>query len=324
MSSPVRLLHLPPRQPLYDLIVAGEKEDKIVQLIRSRRLFEEQRTAAPWSVTNQVHYLEMAKPADGRTALHIAAEKGHARLVEAIIRGGARVDLGDHRGCTALMIAAACGGVEVIVALLRAGSSPVMADRAGRQPLHHAMHDRDWAASAVKVIVGASADMEARDEHGLTPLMLGSATASPGVDALINLGARVLAFDRDGRTPLHHARLTRRRQGRPIPVCVTPLQSSSLVLPEGTASPKNPLHDMPTQNTDVPESIIEAARVSMDVETRTFLAPCPKDYWRWDELGSTDVQKQLLYRERNWRRQGVPLLGVAERDRLHAALPLLC
>jgi len=59
---------------------------------------------------------------DGRTALFLAAQEGHERLVDLLIRHGAEVNLQDSRGGTALMTAAFFGHPAVVRRLLRAGA----------------------------------------------------------------------------------------------------------------------------------------------------------------------------------------------------------
>ena len=64
----------------------------------------------------------------GRTALHLAAGKGHADVVLALLDGGAPpdgrplIDQGDGHGTTALHAAAAAGHADVVRVLIRSGS----------------------------------------------------------------------------------------------------------------------------------------------------------------------------------------------------------
>ena len=74
-----------------------------------------------------------------RTPLHVAAQHGHAAVVEALLRHGADVmarDEGDH--ATPLHWAAEGGHLEVVRMLVEAGADVNLADRDGVTPLAHA------------------------------------------------------------------------------------------------------------------------------------------------------------------------------------------
>mmetsp|Transcript_14554 Transcript_14554/g.29521 ORF Transcript_14554/g.29521 Transcript_14554/m.29521 type:complete len:99 (+) Transcript_14554:2-298(+) len=58
----------------------------------------------------------------------------------------------------------------------------------------------------VQVLAKEREDVDARDQRGVTPLMVGASLhAAPAVDALLQQGAARLGFDRTARTPLDHA-----------------------------------------------------------------------------------------------------------------------
>lgn len=103
----------------------------------------------------------------GKTALHVAAEWGHARALRHLLDQGARIDRRARDRQTALTYAVTRGHAEVALVLLQAGANP---DRAGRN------HDM--------------------------PLVLAARTNQPRiVAALVKAGADVLITDNTGRTP---------------------------------------------------------------------------------------------------------------------------
>lgn len=70
------------------------------------------------------------------TPLHIAAERGCARHVRALLRTGAAVSARDASGATPLFVAAEAGAVAAAAALLRAGGDPLLPNTAGETPLY--------------------------------------------------------------------------------------------------------------------------------------------------------------------------------------------
>ncbi|CAE8600592.1 unnamed protein product [Polarella glacialis] len=275
-----------PPPPLMDLMVSVEKEEWLVQTVRSEQLLDAQSTAAPWNVHNVYAYLQEARPIDGFTALHLAAEMGFPSLATQIVEGGppgSLVDRVDRLGRTPLMVASMCQQVEVITALLAAGAAIGVADHAGKQALHHAILPSKGACVTVNALLAARADANTQDENGLTPLMIATALdALPCMETLVRHGAKVICFDRDGRMPLDLAQGSRRERH----------------IKNGTTHAKG------------------HGRYGHTSGGRTF--------HRWDNLGSTEAQQLLLLEERTARRRAVPAFGEAEGRRLHAALPLLC
>ncbi|EGZ25167.1 hypothetical protein PHYSODRAFT_436493, partial [Phytophthora sojae] len=70
--------------------------------------------------------------ADGSTALHLAAEKGHAKVVQLLLAGGSNPNAATQRdGSTALHKAAFMNNPEVVWLLLRSGADPQLKDAKG-------------------------------------------------------------------------------------------------------------------------------------------------------------------------------------------------
>ncbi|KAI9913133.1 hypothetical protein PsorP6_006372 [Peronosclerospora sorghi] len=64
-----------------------------------------------------------ARAPNGATALIIAAEYGHARVVHVLLEAGARVKAADDEGWTAVMCAASAGRVNIVAMLVTAGAN---------------------------------------------------------------------------------------------------------------------------------------------------------------------------------------------------------
>ena len=61
---------------------------------------------------------------DSWTALHLAAQGGHAEVVQLLLGAGSAVDAQTSAGATVLHIAAQEGYIEVVQLLLDAGADP--------------------------------------------------------------------------------------------------------------------------------------------------------------------------------------------------------
>ncbi|KAK4240928.1 hypothetical protein C8A03DRAFT_30895 [Achaetomium macrosporum] len=75
----------------------------------------------------------------GKTALHLSAERGSLPTVQFLLAHHADVDSVDGLGRTALHLAVARGHVAVVDALLRAGADTEAVDLRGRSPIHVAV-----------------------------------------------------------------------------------------------------------------------------------------------------------------------------------------
>jgi ankyrin repeat protein len=122
-------------------------------------------------------------------ALLLAARRGEAERVSALLALGADPDARDLSGATALHWAAAGlpGRVEVVEALLRAGATVDATDGAGVTALMRCRH----RPAVTRALLRAGADPNAATPAGRTPL--GSATAGGDAEAvrlLLEAGAR--------------------------------------------------------------------------------------------------------------------------------------
>ena len=129
---------------------------------------------------------------DGMTALHFAAERGHADVARALIDAGAAVDAGTRIGRYAPLHLAARGGHGPVVALLlEAGADANAATtNSGVTALHLAAASVD-GRPAVAALLDHGADPNAREgSAGQTPLMFAAAANRPAAAAaLLEAGA---------------------------------------------------------------------------------------------------------------------------------------
>jgi ankyrin repeat protein len=133
-----------------------------------------------------------AATGDGMTALHAAAEAGHASIAEDLIAHGASVEAKTRIGSyTPLHLAALGGHPAVAEALLRAGADPnAVTTSSGVTPLHLAAAAFD-GAETVAILLEHGADPNAREASaGQTALMFAAAeNRADAIRELIRYGA---------------------------------------------------------------------------------------------------------------------------------------
>ncbi|XP_051881034.1 ankyrin repeat domain-containing protein 6b isoform X3 [Pristis pectinata] len=106
----------------------------------------------------------------GRTALHLAAYKGHIDVVRILLKASCDLDIQDDSDQTALHRAAVVGNTEVISALILEGCSLDRQDKDGNTALHEA----SWHgfSQSVKLLVKAGGNVHAKNQAGNTALHL--------------------------------------------------------------------------------------------------------------------------------------------------------
>jgi ankyrin repeat protein len=104
-----------------------------------------------------------------------AAYRGDVAAVTRFLDDGFPVNAGNEVGYTMLMGAARGASLEVIRLILSRGGLATIADKRGYTPLHWVVAqspgDFTRQLQCVKALVDAGADINARNEDGITPLM---------------------------------------------------------------------------------------------------------------------------------------------------------
>jgi ankyrin repeat protein len=142
--------------------------------------------------------------------LIVAAERGDARAVEQLIKRGANVNAKDDKQDSAFLIAAARGRTEVVKLTLAAGADLKSTNRYGGTGLIPACHYGHL--ETVKLLLTTKIDVNHVNNLGWTALLEavilgdGGATHTEIVRLLLAHGADPRIADREGVTPLQHAR----------------------------------------------------------------------------------------------------------------------
>lgn len=137
----------------------------------------------------------------GRSALEIAAWYGHQDTVRFLLQDAkVAVTEADARGITALHQAAQNGHAMVIRCLLNFGANVNAIDKTKMTPLHRAA-ERGHVAAISALCADARIDLNVRGTGEVTPLMLAAQNGrTEAVKLLIELSADMTLMDRKGET----------------------------------------------------------------------------------------------------------------------------
>uniref|UniRef100_A0A2A4K1M0 SOCS box domain-containing protein n=1 Tax=Heliothis virescens TaxID=7102 RepID=A0A2A4K1M0_HELVI len=139
-----------------------------------------------------------------QTALHYAAEQGHAGVVKLLIEAGCKVDAETGDGVTALHVAVIKNYIDIVKILIKAGSNVNHKTYDRMTPLHFAT-SRGFL-DLVKFLVSHGASLEARDANERTALYIAAGRCHEDViKYLIDAGANVNSEEIHGYTPLCEA-----------------------------------------------------------------------------------------------------------------------
>lgn len=145
-----------------------------------------------------------------RTAVTAAAIGEHAPVVRALVSAGADVDLQDREDNNPLLVCGETGNVDVLREVLRAGPDLTRTNRFGGTALIPAA-DRGHV-EMVRALVATDISIDHVNRLGWTALLEavvlgeGGAEHEEIVRLLVDAGADPAIADRDGATPLDHAR----------------------------------------------------------------------------------------------------------------------
>ena len=150
----------------------------------------------------------------GRTPLIVAAQERMTAAARALLDAGADVSAADAEGETAYPFAALSDNPELVGLLLDHGADRVGTKRFGGTPLI-AASDRGFVKVVRAILARPDIPIDHVNDLGWTALLEAVILGDGGpahiqiVGLLIDAGADVNLADRDGVTPLRHARVRR-------------------------------------------------------------------------------------------------------------------
>ena len=124
----------------------------------------------------------------GDTALILACTNGHNDIVQALINGRADLNIKDEYGDTALILACTNGHNDIVQALINGRADLNIKDKYGYTSLILAC--REGKADIAQALIKGGADLNIKDEYGYTSLILACREGKADIaQALINGGA---------------------------------------------------------------------------------------------------------------------------------------
>uniref|UniRef100_UPI003AAD9DCE serine/threonine-protein phosphatase 6 regulatory ankyrin repeat subunit C isoform X1 n=2 Tax=Centroberyx gerrardi TaxID=166262 RepID=UPI003AAD9DCE len=145
---------------------------------------------------------------EGRTALHLAVQRGFARCVEVLLKHQASCTLKEHKHkWTPLHAAAAEGQMDCLLILVNKEETADIIDSIDEQGQTALMLAALGShTDCVHILLEKGAEADAADKKGRTALHRAAVMGSEDcVCALLEHGASALCRDSQGRTPLHLA-----------------------------------------------------------------------------------------------------------------------
>ena len=151
-----------------------------------------------------------ARGAGNRTAVTAASLGEHAEVVRALVDTGADVDLQDDDRNNAVLVCGITGNVAVLREVLRGDPDLTLTNRYGG--IAHIPASERGHVAMVRALLAAGINVDHVNDLGWTALLEAIVLSDGGpahqeiVQLLVEAGADVELADRDGVTPLQHAR----------------------------------------------------------------------------------------------------------------------
>ncbi len=151
------------------------------------------------------------RDADGRTPVMTATRGNHVDTVRALIAAGADVDLRDDRLDNPFLYAGAEGLLDILRLTIEAGADPTLTNRFGGTALIPAS-ERGHVEVVRELLTRTDVEVNHVNNLGWTALLEaiilsnGDQAHQQIVQLLVDHGADITIADRDGMTPLQHAR----------------------------------------------------------------------------------------------------------------------
>ncbi|CAL8067963.1 unnamed protein product [Calicophoron daubneyi] len=138
---------------------------------------------------------------EGRTALHLALSANQPECVRLLLLAGANANIGSQKVDLPMIAASRKGYHACIDALLLGGVNKETRTQNGNQAMHIATLSN--LPETIYFLTSRGFDLEARNDRAQTPLLLGVEQCKlEAVDALLIIGSRLDLRDQDNMTPM--------------------------------------------------------------------------------------------------------------------------
>ncbi|XP_051907431.1 ankycorbin isoform X2 [Hippocampus zosterae] len=138
---------------------------------------------------------------EGKSALHVAASRGHIDCLAVLLSHGADPTVADAAGLNPLHLAAKNNHAECCKRLIQSKCPVDSVDSSGRSALHHAA--LGGKIQTVQILCELKSAVNLKDADGHSPLLLAAKHGHAEVCiTLLDCGAEISTFDNSGRTAL--------------------------------------------------------------------------------------------------------------------------
>lgn len=158
-----------------------------------------------------------AKDSDGRTPLLLAVRGNHIQAAQSLINAGANVNAQDHMQDSPFLYAGAAGQTMIVLMCMRAGADYKVYNRYGGSALIPAC-ERGHVATVKALLTDKNFPVDHINRLGWTGLLEAVILSDGGPNhveiarLLLAAGANVNLADKDGVTPLAHARQKKQKE----------------------------------------------------------------------------------------------------------------
>ncbi|TMS39258.1 hypothetical protein L596_005811 [Steinernema carpocapsae] len=148
-------------------------------------------------------YIEQPNSEDN-SALHLATNGGHLKVVEEIFQTGVDINVNVARKdkVTLLHLAAGKGSLQLCQTLIGKGANVTAMDAGRKTPLHYAAENNH--CQIIELLLENNADIECRDKDGFTPFLSAvSSLTEEAVKTLCGAGCDCSVVDVDQRSAIY-------------------------------------------------------------------------------------------------------------------------
>ncbi|XP_031436259.1 ankyrin repeat and EF-hand domain-containing protein 1 [Clupea harengus] len=153
--------------------------------------------------------INMTEPAEGRSAMHLAAVANDTHMVEFLLAQGAHPNIQDKRGRTPVMLAAELGHDIMISLLAKSHASMTLTDAEGQDVLFYCISPTKRHMHCVQTILNSKANVNSTSASGKHVFVLACEHAQDCEDmcmSILEKGANQNAYDEaTGRSALMEA-----------------------------------------------------------------------------------------------------------------------
>jgi hypothetical protein len=255
-----------------------------------------------YGLSGQNPYDINMKNAEGKTALHLAAEAGQLEIIKYLLTRRPDLTVTDPDGNTALLLALTKDKSAAALLLIAAGSDVNAHNSSYTYPIHWAAHNGDLDSAKALVEKGALLDVRNKKDELTAAWYAVASDRGAMLEFLISAGARTDLPGKDDKTP---ADLAKEKYPRLQKIIETTMRAT----PAAAAAAAPVAADAPPANENKPAAPAETW-VLMNATTIAKIAEMAVLNRKITEIFNFESRERLIISENL--KTGAETLGVAE------------